>query len=242
MGEPQTGNGNGKTRAPHHPASLSDEGASGALPDAAAARGARFAERGFPDAPARGTPPPVSSATATAPEAIARSAAASRRARHPLPAEHPGLSPAARAEVRAFAEAFFSSDGTPPPRARLDWFVADLADLLGHAGARARFVIRACLLTITWLVPLFLMGRPGRFGSMSLADRIEALERTERSPAALAFFAVRAVTSLVYYEHPDAAREIGWDQDCMGVTPKRLPVLTATDDEDETRSARDEEE
>lgn len=176
-------------------------------------------------------------------EVSARGAAPGRRARHPLPAEHEGLSGAARAEARAFAEAFFSRDGTAPPKARLDWFVVDLADLLGHAGARARFVIRACLFTITWLVPTFLMFRPGRFASLSIPERVEALERTERSPAALALFALRAITSLVYYEHPDAAAEIGWDQQCLGRTPVRLPVLGARDDgEDDAPAARDDEE
>lgn len=176
-------------------------------------------------------------ATLAASDATDEKRASSARRRHPPPAEHEGLSSAARLEVRAFAEAFFSRDGTAPPAARLDWFVADLADLLGHAGGRARFVIRACLSTITWLVPPLLMGRLARFGSLSVPERIEALERTERSPAALALFALRAITSLVYYEHPDASREIGWDQGCMGRTPVRLPVLAARDGEDDAAGA-----
>ena len=156
---------------------------------------------------------------------------ARERARHPFPADERGLSPSAKVEVRAFAEAFFSRDGSAPPRERLDWVVRELDDMLGHAGARPRFVVRACLLTITWLVPLVLMGRLARFGQLTVPERIVALERTERSPAALAFFALRAVTSIVYYEHPDAAREIGWDQECMGVTPRRLPVLASDAEE-----------
>lgn len=192
----------------------------------------------FPAPPGRGTPRRV---TATALDESTRVAPSPAGMRHPPRAEHRGLSPSARDEVRAFAEAFFSRDGTAPPKARLDWMLDDLDDLLGHAGARPRFVVRACLLTITWLVPLLLLGRLARFASLTVPERIVALEKTERSPAALAFFALRALTSLVYYEHPDAAKEIGWDQECMGVTPRRLPVL-ASDAEDEPAPRSDEDE
>ena len=45
----------------------------------------------------------------------------------------------------------------------------------------------------------------------------------------LALCALKALTSFVYYEHPDAAREIGWDQRCLGntrVARRRLDVVS----------------
>jgi hypothetical protein len=43
----------------------------------------------------------------------------------------------------------------------------------------------------------------------------------------LDLFALRALSSLVYYEHPDAAAEIGWDQRCLKPTARdarELPI------------------
>lgn len=133
-------------------------------------------------------------------------------------ADSPGLSDAERVDLRAFAEAFFSVDGTPPPRERLDWFVDDVDDFVGHLTPRARFMWKAVFGPVTRASPL-LVGHVGRLGELPLDRRIEALERFERSPAGLAIFAVKAITSLVYYEHPDAAAEIGWDKQCKGRRP-----------------------
>lgn len=148
-----------------------------------------------------------------------------------LRAERPGFSRAGRRNVRAFAEALFSSDGAAPPRERMDWFETDVDDFIGHAPTRTRLLFAACLFTATWIAPL-LAGRPfTRLGSLSVAHRIDALEAMERTPVvSLALFALKAVTSFVYYEHPDAAAEIGWDQRCLGnahVGKRRLDVLDA---------------
>jgi hypothetical protein len=35
---------------------------------------------------------------------------------------------------------------------------------------------------------------------------------------------MKALASFVYYEHPDAAAELRWDQRCLG--KKALPVIT----------------
>ncbi len=147
-----------------------------------------------------------------------------------LRAERAGFSRAGRRNVRAFAEALFSSDGDAPPKERMDWFETDVDDFIGHAATRTRLLFAACLFTATWIAPL-LVGRPfTRLGSLSITARIEALEAMERAPiVSLALFALKAVTSFVYYEHPDAAREIGWDQACLGTehltAKRRLDVI-----------------
>lgn len=125
------------------------------------------------------------------------------------------LTPLLRREVRAFAESFFADDEGPPPSDRIDWALDDLGQMLAHAGTRARLLFRVSVLTMAFLVPLLLLGRPSRFSSLGSPDRLEALHRAERSPAGLAVFLVRALTSLVYYEHPDAAASIGWVKTCL---------------------------
>jgi hypothetical protein len=147
-----------------------------------------------------------------------------------LRAERPGFSRRGRRNVRAFGEALFSSDGDAPPRDRMDWFEADIDDFFGHAGVRSRLLFGACLFTATWIAPL-LIGRPfTRLGALPVPARIEALEAMERAPlVSLALFALKAIASFVYYEHPDAAREIGWDQRCLGnahVVKRRLDVVS----------------
>jgi hypothetical protein len=147
-------------------------------------------------------------------------------------AERPGFSAAGRRNVRAFAEAFFSSDGQAPPRERMDWFENDVDDFIGHAVTRSRVLFKACLFTATWIAPLLIGRAFTRLGSLSIAERIDALEAMERAPVvSLALFALKAVTSFVYYEHPDAAREIHWDQRCLGnehVPKRRLDVIASS--------------
>lgn len=138
-----------------------------------------------------------------------------------------GFSPAQRRDVRAFAEAFFSRDGSAVPGDRLDWFEEDVSDFFGNVGGRGRVLFLACLATATWGAPI-LIGRPfTRLRALSVGERLEALEALERTPVAqLALFALKAVSSIVYYEHPDARREMRWDQRCLGRT--HLPVLAST--------------
>jgi heme/copper-type cytochrome/quinol oxidase subunit 1 len=124
-----------------------------------------------------------------------------------------------RREVRAFAESFFATDEGKPDAEHLDWALDELGQMLAHAGVRARFLFRMSVFTMTYLVPLVLMGMPRRFSQLADPDRLEALHRAERSPAGLAVFLVRAMISFTYYEHPRGAASIGWDQKCM-IAPK----------------------
>lgn len=126
-----------------------------------------------------------------------------------------GLDDDERKDARAFAEALFSRDGRAPDSARMDWFEHDLSDFAKHLTPRARRLLSACLAMPTWLAPP-LVRKVGRLRTLSIAERIEALHALERSPIGIALFATKAMTSLVYHEHPDAAREIGWDRACKG--------------------------
>lgn len=125
----------------------------------------------------------------------------------------PGVPPRTLRAARVIAEALYSSDVGPPPPARLDWLERDLGDFFGHTSLRARLLFRACIATIFWLAPLF----SGRFATMASLDtsaRIDALHRFERTPLALTLLATKAIVSLVWFEHPDSAAEIGWNSEC----------------------------
>ncbi len=140
--------------------------------------------------------------------------APARFAPGPPPAR--GLSSRARRRASDFMAAFFSRDGESPPAERLAWALDDLDDFLGRAGLRARMLFTVALFAITWGAPL-LIAHVGPLGSLRVPRRVDALSALEHAPGiALALFLVRAITSIVYYEHPDAAAELRWDQRCLG--------------------------
>ena len=126
-----------------------------------------------------------------------------------------GFSDATRRDVRAFAEAFFSRDYEPPPPERLDWFLDDLDDFIGRLNPRSRGLFHLIMAVPTYVAPMYVK-HVGRLADLPLRGRIHALEALEASPLGLPLFAAKAMVSLVYYEHPDSAREIGWDQRCQG--------------------------
>lgn len=124
-----------------------------------------------------------------------------------------GLSRATQQSVRALAEVLFATADGPPPSDRIDWLVDDLNDFFAQAGSRARMSFWLCVTAISVLAPLFVRRLPP-FSSLSREVRAEAIERMEKSSAALPIFGAKAILCIVYYEHPDAARMIGYDANC----------------------------
>jgi hypothetical protein len=116
------------------------------------------------------------------------------------------------ATVRAIAEAIFCTRIGPPEAARLDWIADELEDFLGRVGPDARFVYSLLVAVTARMAPLF-VGRVTRLDRLPLGDRIRALDAMERRFGE-PLLAVKAILCLVYYEHPDAAREVGFDGQC----------------------------
>ena len=116
--------------------------------------------------------------------------------------------------VHGLAEVVFETDDGPPPAARLDWLCAELGDFFPRVGWRSRLVFRFSLLIIGLVAPL-LVFRPWPLRWIPLHKRAAALERFERSPFGMALFAVKAILCIVYFEHPEAAAEIGVDGACL---------------------------
>lgn len=113
----------------------------------------------------------------------------------------------------AVAEAVFSRDGRPPPADRLAWVDREMEDFLARAGARSRAVFGFTLWLTAILAPLFI-GRFRLLHRLPLSERIEALRRLEERFSE-PLLAVKAILCLVYYEHPDAARDVGFDGQCL---------------------------
>ena len=127
----------------------------------------------------------------------------------------PGLTPRMRRATIALSEALFHTDAGPPPAERTAWLADELDDFLSRAGPRARLVYRLCLLAVSVLAPLRI-GRLPPFRRLDAATRTRALARMERSAAlGLAVLGAKTLLAILYYEHPDAAREIGFDGACM---------------------------
>lgn len=131
-----------------------------------------------------------------------------------------------QAGVRAVAEALFHGRSRPAPPARLDWVAAEVVDILGYAGTRARLLFRLCLLMVQVLAPLSI-GRLTSLGRLEVEARVRALGRLERTSLGAALvLAIKALLCTIWYEHPDAAREIGAYEPCdTPRLPHRLPLL-----------------
>jgi hypothetical protein len=120
--------------------------------------------------------------------------------------------------LRAVAEALFATTAGPPSAERIDWLLLEIEDFLARAGPRTRFVLGLAVFAVNLLAPLLVL----RFTSLRrlpLAQRVHALRNLENSPLAAPLFAVKALLSLIYYEHPEAAREVGFDGACLGNAP-----------------------
>ena len=123
--------------------------------------------------------------------------------------EH-GLSPRALRAARALAEAIFATEAGPPPSDRIAWLSAELDDFFARVGTKSRWLFLFSLFAVSVVAPL-LVRRASPLRTLPLHVRTDALERMERGRPALPLLAVKAMLCVMYYEHPDAAREIGFD-------------------------------
>lgn len=113
-------------------------------------------------------------------------------------------------DLHALASVLFAKDNQPPDDARLNWAVRQIDDFLTKVGGRGAFVYRTSLFVVSWLAPLFVFSLP-KMRSLSFEKRIHALERFESGPMGMMLFALKALLCIVWFEHPDSAKEIGFD-------------------------------
>lgn len=124
-----------------------------------------------------------------------------------------GLSPRALASVRALAEALFATDAGAPPSERMTWLCAELDDFFARVGAKSRVVFVLSLFVVGVVAPI-LIGRFRPLRALPLDERTRALDKMEQGHLSLPLLALKAMLCVLYYEHPDAAREIGFDGRC----------------------------
>lgn len=145
----------------------------------------------------------------------------------PRPRQRPkGLGRGSALLLRAVIEAVFArrSEGgalIAPPDARVRWVDQELDDFLARASRPSYAIVIGSMWLVSLIAPLFLR-RFNVLSALSLADRVRALEAVEASVFAPALLAIKALLSLHYYEHPDAAREVGFDGACL--LPSRRPT------------------
>ncbi len=157
------------------------------------------------------------------------SVSASEPSSSPFPLRQPGGAPIVSGRflrrARLLAEAIFASHAGPPPRQRLDWLMLEAEDYLARGGAQIRFTLGLAAFAVCVLAPLW-SWRLRSLASLEVNARVAALERLEASPLAAPLLAVKAMLCVLYYEHPDAAREVGFEPTCL--TGPRSPAAHAS--------------
>lgn len=108
----------------------------------------------------------------------------------------------------------------PPPENQMRWACHELDAMLTEIGGRGKFIFRASLFAVSLLAPLMIFRFPP-IRRLSFETTTHALERFEKSPFGMMLFAVQTLLCIVYFEHPNAAAEIGFDGQCLG---QRLDV------------------
>lgn len=113
--------------------------------------------------------------------------------------------------TRVVAEALFSSEDHAPPKERIDWLVQEIDDFLSRTGA-TRWVYGLSIWVVAWMAPL-LAGRFASLGGMDIHERARVIGHMEDRFGA-PVLAVKALLCTVYYEHPDAQKDVGYDGAC----------------------------
>ncbi|MGH7284668.1 MAG: hypothetical protein ACRELY_24350 [Polyangiaceae bacterium] len=121
------------------------------------------------------------------------------------------LKPRHRVVVRAMAEALFTNE-EPLTAKRLDDFVIEIDKMISPASKTLRWGLMR-LLELLSLIPVFVIGKLAFFENMSLADRLEMLQKLERSqfpPFLLSFVAYKTLMSIVYFEEEEELTKLGY--------------------------------
>jgi hypothetical protein len=131
--------------------------------------------------------------------------------------------------IRALAEAMFSHDGEVPQE-RLDHFPDEVDAFISPASQQLRLGLLFVLFVLRWSPLLFL--RFTTFDALSVDDRVEHLERLERSrikPLPLLIVAYKTVLTFVFYEDPKELRGLGYpgEERALYKRAGTLPIVHA---------------
>jgi hypothetical protein len=142
------------------------------------------------------------------------------------------LRPRHRPIVRALAEALFSPNGEATPE-RLDAFVDEVDAFISPASKTLRFGLVMMLGVLRWSPLLF--GRFRLFEDLTIAERVEHLERLDRSKVKqlpLIVVAYKTVMTMLFYEDEQELKGLGYP----GAERKRYLQLAPAPRADEVAS------
>lgn len=142
----------------------------------------------------------------------------------PPPRRAPLLSRRQRRVLRAVAEGLFSEPDHQVPADRLDWLEVECDDFLAATTGLTRTIVWLAL-TVLQLSPPLSIWTPRFMTGCTIEQRQKCLERIESSPlvfVSLLVALIKAFLSSMYFEHPDALAETGFDGACVtGSRPDR---------------------
>lgn len=142
----------------------------------------------------------------------------------PPPRRSPLLSRRQRRILRAVAEGLFSEPERPIPATRLDWLEVECDDFLAATTGMTRTIVWLALTVLQFSPPLSIWA-PRLMTGCTIDQRQKCLERIESSPlvfVSLLVALIKAFLSSMYFEHPDALAETGFDGMCVsGERPDR---------------------
>ncbi len=141
-----------------------------------------------------------------------------------------GLSERALRVAHAFTEALLAQ-GEPgsavaPEAPLLDRVVREYDDWIYYAGPRMQLGITGLLFLVDFL-PVFIVGAFSRMQNLSIARRVDYLERLEHSSFGLlatAFVGLKIPVAMLAYEETEGLALTGIDRPSL-TTPRKLPVL-----------------
>ncbi len=110
--------------------------------------------------------------------------------------------------MMAIAAATFSSQRGPPAADRIAWLRREYVDLMSRASGRGRFYFGAGALVVSIGAPI-MIGRLRPFSRLTHEERVASLQRFESHALGSILVALRAILCMLWYEHPEVAREVG---------------------------------
>ncbi|MBI4817836.1 MAG: hypothetical protein HY791_16365 [Deltaproteobacteria bacterium] len=106
------------------------------------------------------------------------------------------------------AEALFDR-GAGIPADRIEWTLHEVDELSIASGFKTRALFLVTLFLVEHLS--FLFGELAKLSDLDLRSRVRYLARLDASPLAALVALPKALLCLVYFEHPEALRETGYD-------------------------------
>jgi len=111
----------------------------------------------------------------------------------------------------AVAATLFEADAASPvPKERLEFAMEELRAFAARVGLQTRLAFKAAFVVMQ-LAPFLMLGKVQRFTRLSMIARRRCLKKLEASRFGLVVVLLKTILSFVYFEHPEALAETGYD-------------------------------